>query len=48
MSHWDVVWACFALTVGVLLFDWWQAGRMARQVRERLLLTVNEDGPDRS
>lgn len=42
MSHWDVVWICFALTVGVFIVDFWGAHRAARQLRERLLLESGE------
>ena len=42
MSHWDVVWICFALTIGVLVIDFWAAHRAAAQLRERMMLSSDE------
>lgn len=41
MTHWEVVGWCFALTVGSLLFDFWQAARFEKSVRERLALSAD-------
>ena len=44
MTHWEVVWVCFALTAGVLVFDFWAAHRAASQLRERMMLGTEESG----
>lgn len=42
MTHWEVVWTCFALTAGVLLIDFWAAHRAASRLRERMLLASDQ------
>ena len=46
MSHWEVVWVCFGLTVVVLLLDFLQAGHAARRLREQLLLADEANDPE--
>ena len=40
MTHWEVVWISFGLTVGVMLWDGLQASLFERKLKERLLLSA--------
>ena len=43
MTHWEVVWVCFGLTLAVMLWDGFQTSLFERKLKERLLLSAQGD-----